>query len=478
MAESEEKEPDQKLEESKVIRDLGWRRRDHGNRGFWTKLKEANATHMTAWINELDPHDKEQSAEELLGDYKSHINQALEEGVGRVKPRSNKRKAKRFVWSNVVFEAVCAEKKAYKDWKLAEGQTKEDCKEIHRTAKKNRKRRSKQHEFEIQAVQMRKIEELRVSDPKEYWNQLKQLSRSEKKSKKATLPSKMKDDNDEWVLDKEGVAEVWARSFEKLGMEDKVKEFDAEFAEQVSQSVKAKVAQHEDRKQEVQKNQDMQLPSMLDQDIRLVEVQAAIKNLKRGKATGIDKYMNEIFMYGGEKVVEATWRLCAEVFRTEKYPRDWARGLIFPIFKGGPKELTYNPLKYRGITLLSVLGKIYTAVLTARVTKWAEEKRVLVEEQAGFRANRSTVDQLFILTECIKNRRPDRTYCCFIDVQKAYDRVWRDGLWEKLHTYGIQGRMWRVLRNIYEAVESSVLVGDTQSRFLRIDVGGRQSCRK
>ena len=54
--------------------------------------------------------------------------------------------------------------------------------------------------------------------------------------------------------------------------------------------------------------------------------------------------------------------------------------------------------------------------------------------------------------------------------------MWRDGLWQKLHAYGIQGRMWRVLRNIYEAVESSVLVGDKQSRFFRIDVGVRQGC--
>ena len=68
------------------------------------------------------------------------------------------------------------------------------------------------------------------------------------------------------------------------------------------------------------------------------------------------------------------------------------------------------------------------------------------------------------------------TYCCFIDVQKAYDRVWRDGLWEKLHEYGVRGRMWRVLRNIYECVESSVLVGDACSRFFQIDVGVRQGC--
>src|SRR5689334_19567400 len=116
--------------------------------------------------------------------------------------------------------------------------------------------------------------------------------------------------------------------------------------------------------------------------------------------------MNEIFMYGGEKVAEATWRLCAEVFRTEKYPRDWARGLIFPIFKGGPKEFTYNPLKYRGITLFCSRQDLHCS--SRHESQNGPRKRILVEEQAGFRTNRSTVDQLFILTKCIKNRRSDR----------------------------------------------------------------------
>ena len=78
-------------------------------------------------------------------------------------------------------------------------------------------------------------------------------------------------------------------------------------------------------------------------------------------------------MYGGERVEEATWKLCREIFESEKYPITWARGLIFPIFKGGPEEYRYNPLKYRGITLLSVLGKIYASIINTRLTRWIEE---------------------------------------------------------------------------------------------------------
>ena len=61
-------------------------------------------------------------------------------------------------------------------------------------------------------------------------------------------------------------------------------------------------------------------------------------------------------------------------------------------------------------------------------------------------------------------------------MQKAYDRVWREGLWEKLAEYGMQGKMWRVLRSIYKCVESSVLLDDRNTRFFQIDVGLRQGC--
>ena len=52
---------------------------------------------------------------------------------------------------------------------------------------------------------------------------------------------------------------------------------------------------------------------------------------------------------------------------------------------------------YRGITLLSCLGKLFTRLINNRLTDWSEKYFVLVEAQAGFRANMSTVDDVFVL---------------------------------------------------------------------------------
>jgi hypothetical protein len=198
--------------------------------------------------------------------------------------------------------------------------------------------------------------------------------------------------------------------------------------------------------------------------------------LKRGKAVGIDGIFNECLKYGGENMVYYLWRLFDVIFQNEYFPTDWARGMIFPLFKGGPSEFRYDPNKYRGITLLSIIGKTYTGILNARISSYLENNGILVDEQAGFRQNRSTVDQLFILTEAIINRRPKPTFVAFIDITKAYDRVWRDGLWYKLLQSGIKNKMWRILRKIYAHVESCVLLGESRTEWFDIEVGLRQGC--
>jgi hypothetical protein len=440
-----------------------WSRNDNGDRKFWANMEQTGNEVMDQWIKgrtgELAQltNDKE-AVTEALNSYQEHLNVALDQGLGAARSKA-KPKSKPFQWDQKIYEAVWEEKVAYRTWKANDSVT---TSQRLREKKKIRKKLVRNQERKQNQKEVAEIEKLRSKNPREYWRRLKRLNAIEDKK---NIPSKIKNENDEWVVDGNGIQEIWAKAFEKLGMQDsKDEKFDEKFATQVREQVE-KAVKHKQKMTEA-----------LDQPIRLVEVQSAIKKLKRGKAVGVDSYMNEIFMYGGEKIEQATWLLCREIFHREVFPKTWAQGLIFPIFKGGTNEERYDPNKYRGITLLSVLGKIYASVLNDRATAWIEEKGILVEEQAGFRKDRATVDQLFILTETIRNRRPLGTYVCFIDIQKAYDRVWRDGLWYKLHKYGLSGKLWRVLRSIYESVESCVLVNDRQSRWFDIEIGLRQGC--
>jgi hypothetical protein len=143
------------------------------------------------------------------------------------------------------------------------------------------------------------------------------------------------------------------------------------------------------------------------------------------------------------------------------------------VYKDGDKRDTSN---YRGITLLSIVGKVYGQVINERLMKWCEENKILVEEQGGFRPHRGCPDQLFSLVEILQNRGKKGTFCCFIDVKKAFDRVFRAGLWEKIADVGVKGKMWRVLRSIYESVESCVMINGHVTDWFQIHTGVRQGC--
>ena len=109
--------------------------------------------------------------------------------------------------------------------------------------------------------------------------------------------------------------------------------------------------------------------------------------------------------------------------------------------------------------------------------QWIEENEV-VEEQAGFRPERGCVDQLYVFGEVVNKRIAEdkATYLAFIDVRKAYDRVWRKGLWKRVWDAGVQGRMWRMLRAMYEKAQSCVMVEGEMSDWFKSEIGVRQGC--
>ena len=87
-----------------------------------------------------------------------------------------------------------------------------------------------------------------------------------------------------------------------------------------------------------------------------------------------------------------------------------------------------------------------------------EEHNKLSESQAGFIFGRSCVDNLFVLNEVTQGRLQEgkKTFSFFLDIKKAYDTVWRDGLWYRMLEMGIQGELWHVIRNIYNVNQSCV----------------------
>lgn len=208
--------------------------------------------------------------------------------------------------------------------------------------------------------------------------------------------------------------------------------------------------------------------------ITLEEVKSAIFRLKKNKAScPSDNLLNEYFINSFDILGGHITDIFNKVFDAGYFPQSWSMGYIVPIHKKGDKNVPNN---YRGVTLLSNFGKLFTSVLTNRVETWFEENNLLSDAQFGFRKGSSTVDAIFVLNNLIQHyiNTITRLPCAFIDLKKAFDSVERNALWLKLFNMGLDGKILVMFRSMYTVVKSCVKHCNTFSDFFNISVGLRQ----
>ena len=126
----------------------------------------------------------------------------------------------------------------------------------------------------------------------------------------------------------------------------------------------------------------------LDDPITEQEVSQAIRNMKHGKASGIDEICGDFLKYVENVVVLFLTQLISKIYKASLFPAVWSKLVIVPIFKKGDDD---NPDNYRRISLLSIVGKVFTAILNNRLYTWAEKENKISKEQAGFRKVYSTI---------------------------------------------------------------------------------------
>ena len=129
-----------------------------------------------------------------------------------------------------------------------------------------------------------------------------------------------------------------------------------------------------------------------------------------------------------------------------------------------------------------MVGKVYGRVLINRIRDKTEN--VIVEVQGGFRRGRGCTDQIFIVRQiCEKYLGKGKdVYFAFLDLEKAYDRVDRNAMWNVLRLNGIGGRLLRGVKSLYVGSKACVRVGNEVSEWSPVSewfpvrVGLRQGC--
>ena len=193
------------------------------------------------------------------------------------------------------------------------------------------------------------------------------------------------------------------------------------------------------------------------------QVCSALKTTKNMKAPGFDGIFNLILKRLTTKsytVISSILNRCLEL---HYFPSIWKVAKIVPIRKPG-KDPTL-PSSYRPISLLSALGKLFEKIILSRLLHFAEENNILLPEQFGFRRGHSTTHQL---VRVVKNIRGNRTVSkstamALLDVEKAFDNVWHDGLVYKLCSFNFPTHLVKIIRSYL------------QQRSFRVSVNGRSS---
>ena len=171
-------------------------------------------------------------------------------------------------------------------------------------------------------------------------------------------------------------------------------------------------------------------------------MESAIGKLASRKAPGPDNISNEMIAHLGKVGKPVLLNYINKTWEEGELPTCWLTAVITPILKPGkpPEDVG----SYRPISLTSCIGKLAERMVNNRLYCWLESNQLLDNTQAGFRKGCRAEDQLFRLTQSAIDgfQEGKSTVAVFIDLQQAYDRVWRKGLLIKMHNMGVRGKLF------------------------------------
>jgi hypothetical protein len=206
------------------------------------------------------------------------------------------------------------------------------------------------------------------------------------------------------------------------------------------------------------------------------ELSEATDRLKLGKAFGFDIICNEMVIALVKTHPNIVLKLFNSTLLSNEVIPDWVIGMIVPLYKDGSKMDANN---YRGITLMSCLGKLFLSILNSRLTVFATENELLTKSALGFVSGNRTSDAHIIIHNMVNkfcHQEKNHIYSCFVDFKKAFDSVPRDLLLKKLLNAGICGKVFNIIRYIYTTDKACVKLGNVRSEFFQLSLGVRQGC--
>ena len=151
------------------------------------------------------------------------------------------------------------------------------------------------------------------------------------------------------------------------------------------------------------------------------------------------------------------------IWKYRVFPEAWQHAIVVPILK--PGKIKFDKNSYRPISLTCCLCKLMEKIINKRLRWYLESENILHKTQSGFRENCSTLDCLVNLETNIREAFSNNHHliATCLDMEKAYDLVWRNRILERLIQYNIKGNLFFFVKNFLNNRKIRVRIGTTLS---------------
>ena len=202
------------------------------------------------------------------------------------------------------------------------------------------------------------------------------------------------------------------------------------------------------------------------------DIISLIRKLNPNKANGSDGISGQMLLLCDDSVVLPLRIIFGNILSTDTYPDIWKFSNVTPIFKKCDKQLIED---YRPISLLSRCGKSFEKLSLTISTNIFTTPHLITKNQSGFRSGDSTTNQLIDLVgeinQAFESTKYHEVCAVFLDISKAFDKVWHDGLIFKMRQNGISGKLFKLFQNYLSNRKQRLVLNGFSSDYSSIESG-------
>ena len=203
-----------------------------------------------------------------------------------------------------------------------------------------------------------------------------------------------------------------------------------------------------------------------------IEIKDILKNLDTSKAHGPDGISGKMINLCGEHLSKPLKIIFSNIIESGQFPDQWKIANVTPIHKKKDKQIHTN---YRPISLLPLLAKVYEKAIFKHLYNYFFSNSLISKNQSGFTPGDSCTNQLIALTNEVLKAFDDpkclEVRSVYLDMSKAFDKVWHEGLIFKLKRNGVDGKLLAMLSDYLRNRKQRVVINGAESEWAPIYSG-------